>query len=160
MIFRRVFFIAFFSMFYVAGISITYDGVQGIRLARAVMKWPTVTAHLDSCLVERPVNSTEDVVHAAVKYTYTVAGVQYTGDQLEVDHWASSNREKHEAVCRGLVGMTPLIIRYFPRKPELSFILAPEHSWISGRLIFGVVWLLFVTCMVAALVTAKEDTDE
>ena len=146
--------IVFFTPFFLVGGYVTYSGVNDIRLGLAAVTWPTVAAHLETCDVTSHRSSKSTTYRAEVKYTYTVVGVQYTGDQLAVDYWSTSNRDTHAAHCQRVETMTPFIIRYRPDRPNISVIHPPEHPWVSGKFFFGLVWLTFVTGFVTVLLCA------
>jgi hypothetical protein len=145
--------IVFFVPFFWAGGYVTYLGVNDIRVGLAAVTWPAAAAHLETCDVTSHRSSKSTTYRAEVKYTYTVDGVQYTGDQLGVDYWSTSNRDTHAAHCQRVETMTPFIIRYRPDRRDISVIHPPEHPWISGKFFFGLAWLTIVTTIVTAFVT-------
>jgi hypothetical protein len=137
----------FFIPFFLAGIYVMKLGVNDIRLGLAAVSWPTVAAHLESCEVTSHRSSKSTVFRADVKYTYTVAGVPYTGDQLAVDYWSTGKEETHAAHCRNVKSMTPFVVRYSPDHPDMAVIIPPEHPWISGKFFFGLAWLTIATAV-------------
>jgi hypothetical protein len=150
-IFTVVFLIVFFSLFYAAGIFFTWMGWNAVQLGREAQTWPVAVAELKQCVVESRPSKGGRVYHAAATYSYSVAGKDYVGDRMEIDYWSSSNQEKYAALCQKVGSMKPFVIRYRPGQPDLSVVLPPDHPWRTSSFIFGVVWLVFITCFVALI---------
>src|SRR3954462_11740347 len=126
MVFRIIFATLFFSLFYAAGIATLLSGIEEVQFGRAVAAWPTAAAHLETCTVALQPSAEANVYRAAAKYTYSVAGRHDSGDMIAVSYWGTSDPEEHEAICRQVAGMAPLLVRYFPAKPGISVLLAPK----------------------------------
>jgi hypothetical protein len=135
-------------LFHAIGVLILLAGMKQIRHGLGTRSWPTTDAVLERCVVEsRRTGGHGIAYHAAVKYSYAVDGVRYTGDTLAIGYAASNTRQAHEAARRRVLDMEDFVIRYHPEKPEMSTIFASENALIFGTFVMGLFWLTFTTCM-------------
>jgi hypothetical protein len=132
---------------YAIGIFILIQGMKEIRLGLGARSWPTADARLQRFTLDAfPTGGNGIVYRVSVKYTYTLAGLSYTGDNLAIGYGGSNNREEQERVRRKIMDMSNFVIRYHPEKPEISTIFPAENSLIFGTFVVGVLWLGFISC--------------
>jgi hypothetical protein len=132
---------------YAFGIFILIQGIKEIRLGLGARSWPTVDACLQRCTLDAfPTGGNGIVYRVSVKYTYTLASLSYTGENLAIGYGGSNNREEQERVRQQIMGMSRFVIRYHPEKPEESTIFPAENSLIFGGFVGGVIWLGLTSC--------------
>ncbi|MFC5478014.1 DUF3592 domain-containing protein [Massilia suwonensis] len=130
---------------YAIGILLVKLGLRDIRLGLGARTWPTAPARLERCVIGRPPLSTSPVSQVLVKYSYTVAGVRYSGDNLAIGYLASNNRRVHEETRQRVLDMPSFRIRYHPDQPDISTIFPAENSLVFGTFVFALLWLAFTT---------------
>jgi hypothetical protein len=140
---------------YSLGILLLRAGIRDIRYGRGARTWPETEARLQRCTVDAfPTGGNGLVYRVSVRYTYTLAGLSYTGNNLAIGYTGSNDREAEERVRRKIMGMSKFVIRYHPEKPDISTIFPAENALIFGTFVFGLLWLgltSFLTIVVLAL---------
>lgn len=79
----------------------------------------------------------------AVKYSYALAGVTYTGDTLAIGYNGSSDGVAHASFRNDLLAMERFTVRYDPAHPEVSTIYASENVLVFGMFVVGLLWMTF-----------------
>jgi ABC-type antimicrobial peptide transport system permease subunit len=150
MILKTIGFILFFSLGYAAAFLMLWIGFREARQGIRARSWPTTLARLETCEIRR--RSGKGVTYyAAVKYSYEIGGVPYTGENVKISYWSSSNIKTHEAMRERITTMAPFMIRYDPAKPEISTIFLAAFPFLSWTLFLGVFSLTVVTVVMSGV---------
>ena len=138
------FIFAILFIFYALGLLIMWAGIINIRDGLTAHKWPTIQACLESCTthVWRK-HQHPDSYYALVKYSYSVDGISYVGDDVSPGYNYTSDREAHQALLERITGMQPFAIRYHPKHPHRSTIFVAERSAMFGAFFLG---LFILSC--------------
>jgi hypothetical protein len=141
--FPTILIVSMLVLCYAAGILILSAGIRQIRTGFAARNWPSTDARLEKCKVESRSAGEGVAYHLAVKYSYALAGVTYTGDTLAIGYNGSSDRAAHESFRNDLLALERFTVRYDPAHPEVSTIHASENALIFGTFVVGLIWMTF-----------------
>lgn len=141
--FPTILIVSMLVLSYAIGIVILSEGIRQIRTGFAARNWPFTDATLEQCKVESRPAGGAIAYHVAVKYSYALAGVTYTGDTLAIGYNGSSERAAHESFRNDLLAIERFTVRYDPAHPEVSTIHASENSLVFGMLVAGLLWMTF-----------------
>jgi hypothetical protein len=141
--FPTILIVSMLVLCYAAGILILSAGIRQIRTGFAARSWPSTDARLEKCRVESRSTNGGLAYHVAVKYSYALAGVTYTGDTLAIGYNGSSDRAAHESFRNDLLALERFTVRYDPAHPEVSTIYASENALVFGMFVVGLLWMTF-----------------
>jgi hypothetical protein len=115
------------------------------RLRRQVLGWPSVPGQMTSREVIRPTDRGGTSAPAfrfapEVRYTYSVDGVEYTGDKTTLPWSATGSRKRAEQVLAAIPDDPE--VRYDPADPAVSCLYAPARKNVVIYALAGVLALL------------------
>lgn len=141
---EMTFFVAFISIFYIAGFGLLGYSIVCLKRSTDAATWPTVMGNLSSCELTRDHDTDGDTWQVTVSYDYTVAGDQLTNDVLAFGYAASSGQDAHQEIYDRLNNAQGVAVRYDPSDPTNSVLSYGVHRSIQFLLAFAITWLLFV----------------
>lgn len=138
---------------YALGFFMLRAGWEDVSHGVGARKWPVARARWQECVLEHRMGSGGSYFRVRVAYDYEVGGRQYQGSNVAVGYLGNGTREVHEALHQRLVGMRPFVVRYHPRRPEISTILPAENALVCGTLVVALVWLTATTAFTLMALT-------
>lgn len=126
---------------YLIGFAVLRAGINEIRTGFATRRWPTTDAVLERCVVDSRRTSNSRVHEVSVKYTYSLAGKRYTGENYAIGYLASSFRHTHERARQRVLDMDRFVVRYDPAQPGISAIFPSTNTQIFWTFGFSLFWL-------------------
>jgi hypothetical protein len=138
-------FALFISVFYLVGFAILGYSLWNARRSTQAAGWPTTPGTVTHLAIEEKSDSEGGTTYKVnVRYTYTVDGVGYEGDQLAFGYVASSGREAHDEIHSKLKNARQIAVRYDPSDPAVSCLSFGLHRSIQLGCAFAITWLAFV----------------
>lgn len=141
----------FFGVFLAIGFGVLGYGFHSMNMARAAADWPSVQGTITASKFEVDRDSEGDTYKTNVSYTYNVLGRQLSGKRIAFGYSGSSSEKFHRDIFEALPVNTSVAVRYDPSDPSRAVLSFGVNQSIKFLLIFGAVWTMFVTGMVAML---------
>lgn len=128
-----------------------YAAVTTFRLRRRVRRWPSVPGRVTARTTIQPTNRGRTSPSGFrwapdVRYTYSVDGVEYSGDKTTLPWSATGSKKRAEKVLSRIPDETNVL--YDPADPKTSCLYAPRAVnvliWTTGGLFVLLVALSYV----------------
>jgi len=133
------------SLFFAVGIFKTCEGTINILESTKASEWPTTEGEMNACELKK-LDAEEGYSWKVIaRYSYRISGHSYSGQRIAFGYSDSSNYATHSTLYKKLSGARTVTVRYNPSNPNESVLsYGLNHSSIF-TLVFGIIWLLFMT---------------
>ena len=143
-----------FSVFYAIGLGILGWGIHGWVKSRETKRWRSVEANLETCRFVDHFDEDGASYIVETRYSYSVEGRSYTGDQIAFGYGGSDSEEEHRAIYEKLCDAKKVRVKVNPLNSE-ECVMAASGRQVAPLIVFGITWIAVITGIALAAIVSS-----